>query len=101
MIRCQVVRGHASVVLVARRRDRLEILATEIETAGGTALIAEADSAIVLRASAAESLVSPVPGVPADGASRLAMRAAAPPAGGSGRGTGDTSSVGVPQPPSE
>jgi len=33
----------ASVALVARRRDRLEILATEIETARGTALVAEAD----------------------------------------------------------
>jgi NADP-dependent 3-hydroxy acid dehydrogenase YdfG len=33
----------ASVALVARRRDRLEILATEIATAGGTALVAEAD----------------------------------------------------------
>lgn len=33
----------ASVALVARRRDRLEALATEIEKAGGTALAVEAD----------------------------------------------------------
>jgi NADP-dependent 3-hydroxy acid dehydrogenase YdfG len=33
----------AAVVLVARRRDRLEVLATEIEQAGGTALVVEAD----------------------------------------------------------
>ena len=33
----------ASVALVARRRDRLEGLATEIEQAGGTALAVEAD----------------------------------------------------------
>jgi NADP-dependent 3-hydroxy acid dehydrogenase YdfG len=33
----------AAVVLVARRRDRLEALATQIEEAGGTALVAEAD----------------------------------------------------------
>lgn len=43
----------ASVALVARRRDRLEILATEIETAGGTALIAEADIADRAHAEAA------------------------------------------------
>jgi NADP-dependent 3-hydroxy acid dehydrogenase YdfG len=43
----------ASVALVARRRDRLEILATEIETAGGTALIAEADIADRAQAEAA------------------------------------------------
>jgi NADP-dependent 3-hydroxy acid dehydrogenase YdfG len=30
-------------VLVARRRDRLEALGTEIEQAGGTALAVEAD----------------------------------------------------------
>jgi NADP-dependent 3-hydroxy acid dehydrogenase YdfG len=36
--------GHgASVALVARRRDRLEALAAEIEEAGGTALVVEAD----------------------------------------------------------
>ncbi len=33
----------ASVALVARRRDRLEALAAEIEQAGGTALVVEAD----------------------------------------------------------
>jgi NADP-dependent 3-hydroxy acid dehydrogenase YdfG len=33
----------ASVVLVARRRDRLEALETEIKQAGGTALAVEAD----------------------------------------------------------
>ncbi|WP_235508039.1 SDR family NAD(P)-dependent oxidoreductase [Agromyces sp. Soil535] len=33
----------ASVALVARRRDRLEDLATEIEEAGGTALVVEVD----------------------------------------------------------
>ncbi len=33
----------ASVVLVARRQDRLDDLATEIQTAGGTALVVEAD----------------------------------------------------------
>ena len=33
----------ASVALVARRRDRLEALAAEIEQAGGTALVIEAD----------------------------------------------------------
>jgi NADP-dependent 3-hydroxy acid dehydrogenase YdfG len=33
----------ASVALVARRRDRLEDLAAEIEKAGGTALVVEAD----------------------------------------------------------
>jgi NADP-dependent 3-hydroxy acid dehydrogenase YdfG len=33
----------ASVALVARRRDRLETLAAEIEEAGGTALVVEAD----------------------------------------------------------
>jgi NADP-dependent 3-hydroxy acid dehydrogenase YdfG len=33
----------ASVALVARRRDRLEALATDIEQAGGTALAVEAD----------------------------------------------------------
>jgi NADP-dependent 3-hydroxy acid dehydrogenase YdfG len=33
----------ASVALVARRRDRLEALAMEIEAAGGTALVVEAD----------------------------------------------------------
>ena len=33
----------ASVALVARRRDRLEALAAEIQQAGGTALAVEAD----------------------------------------------------------
>jgi NADP-dependent 3-hydroxy acid dehydrogenase YdfG len=33
----------ASVALVARRRDRLETLSSEIETTGGTALVVEAD----------------------------------------------------------
>ena len=33
----------ASVTLVARRRDRLEALAAEIDQAGGTALAVEAD----------------------------------------------------------
>jgi NADP-dependent 3-hydroxy acid dehydrogenase YdfG len=33
----------ASVALVARRRDRLEALAAEIDQAGGTALVVEAD----------------------------------------------------------
>jgi len=33
----------ASVALVARRKDRLADLATEIEKAGGTALVVEAD----------------------------------------------------------
>jgi NADP-dependent 3-hydroxy acid dehydrogenase YdfG len=33
----------ASVALVARRRDRLEALGSEIEAAGGTALVVEAD----------------------------------------------------------
>jgi NADP-dependent 3-hydroxy acid dehydrogenase YdfG len=33
----------ASVALVARRRDRLEALAAEIDNAGGTALVVEAD----------------------------------------------------------
>ena len=33
----------ASVALVARRRDRLEALGAEIDKAGGTALVVEAD----------------------------------------------------------
>ena len=33
----------ASVALAARRRDRLEALAAEIDQAGGTALVVEAD----------------------------------------------------------
>ncbi|WP_262983015.1 SDR family NAD(P)-dependent oxidoreductase [Glutamicibacter arilaitensis] len=33
----------ASVVLIARRKDRLDALAAEIEAAGGTALAIEAD----------------------------------------------------------
>lgn len=40
----------ASVILVARRKDRLDGLASEIEAAGGTALVVEAD--ITLRAQA-------------------------------------------------
>src|SRR5438445_10576400 len=43
----------ASVALVARRRDRLEILAAEIEEAGGTALVVEADITARTRAEAA------------------------------------------------
>ena len=35
----------ASVALVARRRDRLEDVAAEIEKAGGTALVVEAEGA--------------------------------------------------------
>src|SRR5215218_2348267 len=34
---------HAAVALVARRRDRLEALAAEIDQAGGTALVVDAD----------------------------------------------------------
>ena len=33
----------AAVALVARRRDRLEALAAEIDQAGGTALVVDAD----------------------------------------------------------
>jgi NADP-dependent 3-hydroxy acid dehydrogenase YdfG len=43
----------ASVALVARRRDRLETLAAEIEKAGGTALVVEADITHRARAEAA------------------------------------------------
>jgi NADP-dependent 3-hydroxy acid dehydrogenase YdfG len=43
----------ASVALVARRRDRLEALASEIEKAGGTALVIEADITDRARAQAA------------------------------------------------
>ena len=39
----RLARDGASVALVARRRDRLEALATEIGEAGGTALVLEAD----------------------------------------------------------
>ena len=35
----------AAVALVARRRDRLEALAAEIDQAGGTALVAATDQA--------------------------------------------------------
>ncbi|MEU9289930.1 SDR family NAD(P)-dependent oxidoreductase [Streptomyces sp. NPDC048275] len=43
----------ASVVLVARRKDRLDDLAAEIEKAGGTALVVEADIADRAQAEAA------------------------------------------------
>jgi NADP-dependent 3-hydroxy acid dehydrogenase YdfG len=43
----------ACVALVARRRDRLEALAAEIEKAGGTALVVEADITARTRADAA------------------------------------------------
>ena len=43
----------ASVALVARRRDRLEALASEIEAAGGKALVVEADVTDEAQASAA------------------------------------------------
>jgi NADP-dependent 3-hydroxy acid dehydrogenase YdfG len=46
----------ASVALVARRRDRLEALATEIGEAGGTALVLEADITDRTRAEAAVRL---------------------------------------------
>jgi NADP-dependent 3-hydroxy acid dehydrogenase YdfG len=39
----QLAAHGACVALVARRRDRLEALAAEIDTAGGTALVVEAD----------------------------------------------------------
>ena len=39
----QLAEDGAAVALVARRRDRLEALATQIETAGGSALVVEAD----------------------------------------------------------
>jgi len=39
----QLAAHGASVALVARRRDRLETLSSEIEIAGGTALVVEAD----------------------------------------------------------
>jgi NADP-dependent 3-hydroxy acid dehydrogenase YdfG len=39
----RVAEDGAAVALVARRRDRLEALASEIEHAGGTALAVEAD----------------------------------------------------------
>ncbi|MEV1082357.1 SDR family NAD(P)-dependent oxidoreductase [Streptomyces sp. NPDC050211] len=41
----QLAEHGASVALVARRKDRLEELAAEIEKAGGTALVVEADIA--------------------------------------------------------
>jgi NADP-dependent 3-hydroxy acid dehydrogenase YdfG len=43
----------AAVALVARRRDRLEALATQIETAGGSALVVEADITARTQADAA------------------------------------------------
>jgi NADP-dependent 3-hydroxy acid dehydrogenase YdfG len=43
----------ASVALVARRRDRLEALAAEIDKAGGTALVVEADITDRIQAEAA------------------------------------------------
>jgi NADP-dependent 3-hydroxy acid dehydrogenase YdfG len=39
----RLVEHGASVALVARRRDRLEALGAEIDKAGGTALVGEAD----------------------------------------------------------
>jgi NADP-dependent 3-hydroxy acid dehydrogenase YdfG len=39
----QLAEHGACVALVARRRDRLEALAAEIDQAGGTALVVEAD----------------------------------------------------------
>jgi NADP-dependent 3-hydroxy acid dehydrogenase YdfG len=51
----ELARRGASVVAVARRRDRLDELVAEIEQAGGTALAAEAD--ITVRADA-ESVVT-------------------------------------------
>ncbi len=39
----QLAEHGASVALVARRKDRLDALAAEIEKAGGTALVVEAD----------------------------------------------------------
>ncbi len=39
----QLAEHGASVALVARRRDRLEALAADIDKAGGTALVLEAD----------------------------------------------------------
>ena len=39
----QLAEHGASVALVARRRDRLEALASDIDKAGGTALVLEAD----------------------------------------------------------
>lgn len=51
----ELARRGASVVAVARRRDRLDELVAEIEQAGGTALAAEAD--ITVRAEA-ESVVT-------------------------------------------
>jgi NADP-dependent 3-hydroxy acid dehydrogenase YdfG len=39
----RLVEHGASVALVARRRDRLEALGAEIDKAGGTALVVEAD----------------------------------------------------------
>ena len=39
----QLAEHGAAVALVARRRDRLEALAAEIDQAGGTALVVEAD----------------------------------------------------------
>ena len=39
----RLAQGGASIALVARRRDRLQALADDIENAGGTALAVEAD----------------------------------------------------------
>ncbi len=43
----------AAVALVARRKDRLEVLAAEIEKTGGTALAVEADITDRIQAGAA------------------------------------------------
>jgi NADP-dependent 3-hydroxy acid dehydrogenase YdfG len=49
----QLAEAGASVALVARRKDRLEDLAAEIEKAGGTALVMPADIADRIQAEAA------------------------------------------------
>ena len=49
----------ACVALVARRRDRLEDVAAEIDMAGGTALVLEADITNRTQAEAAVSLSAP------------------------------------------
>ncbi len=49
----QLAEQGASVALVARRKDRLEALAAEIEQAGGTALVVAADITDHLRAEGA------------------------------------------------
>ncbi|WP_329333649.1 SDR family NAD(P)-dependent oxidoreductase [Streptomyces sp. NBC_01352] len=49
----RIAEDGAAVALVARRKDRLQDLATEIERAGGTALVVEADITDRARAEAA------------------------------------------------